>query len=255
LYLCRKRFGITYSKICGESGSVLVTDVNKCRALTHEKLGRYEACDIYNCDETALYWKCLPNRTLTQPVAQVEGRKRKTDRVTLLLCANADGSHKLKPLVIGKFANPRCFNNVDFQSFDVDYCANQKAWMTGDIFRSWVKELDRRMSTQGRNIALVLDNASSHPKLDPEEILNVELVFLVANTSSICQPLDQGIIQNLKTLYRKRVLHKLMDEFQGNAGTKLDVNLREALEWLNLSWKDVKKETIANCFLKSRILP
>ncbi|KAG8236781.1 hypothetical protein J437_LFUL017083 [Ladona fulva] len=38
-------------------------------------------------------------------------------------------TEKLRPLVIGKYAKPRCFKNV--RSFPCDYSAHKKAWMTG----------------------------------------------------------------------------------------------------------------------------
>ena len=39
-----------------------------------------------------------------------------------------NGSKKLKPLMIGKSKNPRCFTVIN--SFPLDYEANRKAWMT-----------------------------------------------------------------------------------------------------------------------------
>lgn len=52
---------------------------------------------IYNADETGLFWKCLPSRTsvikgkMYSPWAQVT-----EERVTIMCCANATGLHKLK---------------------------------------------------------------------------------------------------------------------------------------------------------------
>jgi hypothetical protein len=58
--------------------------------------------NIYNCDETVLYLKGLSTRTLSQ--GKVMGRKPNTDaRVSVLLCCNADGSDKRRPLVLCKY--------------------------------------------------------------------------------------------------------------------------------------------------------
>ena len=38
--------------------------------------------------------------------------KKSKDRVSLMLAANMDGTEQLKPLLIGKFPNPRCFKNI-----------------------------------------------------------------------------------------------------------------------------------------------
>jgi hypothetical protein len=83
---------------------------------------------IYNADESALYWKMLPDKTLVlSQEKNAPGRKTIKERVTFLLCANADGSNKLKPLVIGKAQNPRAFKNAQIP---VDYKASKNAWMT-----------------------------------------------------------------------------------------------------------------------------
>jgi hypothetical protein len=55
----------------------------------------YEDCDILNIDETALYWKMAPDRTLATK-AQAGGKKSK-DCITLALTSNADGSKTFKP--------------------------------------------------------------------------------------------------------------------------------------------------------------
>ena len=62
---------------------------------------------IYNCDETGLFWCCLPSHTLADGnETHASGFKKAKERVTLLLCANASGSHKLPLLMIGKYKKP-----------------------------------------------------------------------------------------------------------------------------------------------------
>lgn len=39
------------------------------------------------------------------------GRTASKERVTFLACTNADSTHKLKTMVIGKARNPRAFRN------------------------------------------------------------------------------------------------------------------------------------------------
>ena len=64
-------------------------------------LEKYEGKDIYNADETGLFWRCLPNKTLAFTGDKVQGRKSPKNRITLLVGANMDGSHKLPLLIIG----------------------------------------------------------------------------------------------------------------------------------------------------------
>ena len=80
----------------------------------------------------ALFYKLLPNKTLHfKGDACVEGKSSK-QRITALVCANMDGSEKLKLLVIGKSKNPRRFTGI--KTPPVDYVPNTKAWMMQEIF-------------------------------------------------------------------------------------------------------------------------
>ena len=55
------------------------------------------------------------------------------------------GTDKLPLLVIGKSARPRCFKNV--KSLPAIYESNRKAWMTSDIFKNWLVQIDKKNST------------------------------------------------------------------------------------------------------------
>lgn len=62
---------------------------------------------IFNADETGLYWKKLPSRTfIYKSLRTVSGFKRATERITVLMCSNASGNFMLKPLVINRSLNP-----------------------------------------------------------------------------------------------------------------------------------------------------
>jgi hypothetical protein len=91
----------------------------------------YEPQDVYNADETGLFFNMLPDRTLAYKGESCHGRKHSKDRVTVLLCVNSDGSDKQVPIVIGKSPKPRCFKNV--KKLPTKYHTNGKAWMTTEI--------------------------------------------------------------------------------------------------------------------------
>jgi len=62
----------------------------------------YEPHNVFNADETALFYKCLPDRTMTFKNEKCHGGKHSKERVTILLATNMSGTEKLKPLIIGK---------------------------------------------------------------------------------------------------------------------------------------------------------
>lgn len=65
---------------------------------------------LYCADESGLFYRLLPDRTFVAANEKnAPGRKEAKERVTFLLCTNADGTYKIKSMVIGKFAKPRCF--------------------------------------------------------------------------------------------------------------------------------------------------
>ncbi|GFU70366.1 tigger transposable element-derived protein 1 [Trichonephila clavipes] len=74
--------------------------------------GDYSADQVFNADETGLYWKRLPNRTyIAKDEKTASGHKASKDRVTLLLCSNASGDRMLKPLLINKSLRPRALKD------------------------------------------------------------------------------------------------------------------------------------------------
>lgn len=111
-----------------------------------------------------------------------------------------DGSEKLKPLVIGKFQNPRCLKNV--KSLPVHYYANSRAWMNSEIFKDSVRLLDKKFKKERRKILLFIDKCPAHPKM--ENMQSITSIFFPPNATSLLQPVDQGIINTLKKIITER---------------------------------------------------
>lgn len=108
----KKRHNITFKKICGESASVDDKVCDEWKASLSEMIKTYDPKNIFNADETALFYKCLPDKTYEFKKEKCHGGKLSKERVTLLLAANMAGTEKLKPLLIGKSKKPRCFAGV-----------------------------------------------------------------------------------------------------------------------------------------------
>lgn len=67
----------------------------------------YSAKDIFNADETGLFYKLMPNRTLKLKSEKYIGEKLSKERITVLVAANMTGSVKRrKLLVIVKLKTP-----------------------------------------------------------------------------------------------------------------------------------------------------
>ena len=76
--------------------------------------------------------------------------------------------------------------------------------------------------------------------------------FLPPNTTSVSQPMDQGVIRCLKAHYRKRLVKLILHSLNSNKPL-LKVLLLRALQLLVSAWKEVSQTTIINCFKKAKI--
>ncbi|XP_049514014.1 tigger transposable element-derived protein 6-like [Dermacentor silvarum] len=206
--------------------------------------------DVFNGDETALafFYQLLPDKTMNFKGDKCKGGKKSRLRVLVLFCCNSTGTEKLKPLVIGKSAKPRCLKNV--VSLPCDYRANKKAWMTRELFTQWLLQLDDTMKKKDRKIILIVDNCSAH--IVNVRLTNVKLEFMPPNCTSLLQPLDQGIIRCVKTEFRMRLVQRLLINIRLKLPTQ--VNIRQAAEMLTWLWQNVKASTISNCWRKAGLL-
>lgn len=164
-----------------------------------------------------------------------------------------------KPYVIGKSAVPRCFRNLNVKHLPVTWKFNNKAWMTSKLFEEWIMDFNRRMRHAGRHVLLLLDNAPSHSH--DLTLSNVKTVFLPASTTSKLQPFDQGIIQNVKQVYRKRLIRSVLskikdDETVTSESLAKSVTVLDAtcIQWVSAAVKEVKSETVTKCFKKAGVV-
>lgn len=245
----KKRHNIVQMSVCGESASAdLQSSEDWKKNVLPDLIRQYDENDIFNADETGIFFKCLPNKTLAFKGQKCFGGKNSKERITVMVASNMSGSEKLKLLVIGKSKNPRCFKGI--KSLDVDYEHNKKAWMTSEIYDKWLKKLDKIFAAQNRKILLFVDNCPAHPKNVEANLKNIKLKYFPPNLTSVLQPMDQGIIQNLKQQYRKRIIMKVLAHMEDSTPTT--VSLLDAIRDLNKTWNlDVKQQTISNCFRKA----
>jgi hypothetical protein len=108
----KNRHGLLYKKLAGESAAVNSESTEAWLERLPSLLEGYEQRDIYNADETGLFYNVLPNRTLALKGESCHGGKNSKDRLTDLLCVNSDESDKQVSIVIGKSPKPRCLKNV-----------------------------------------------------------------------------------------------------------------------------------------------
>ncbi|XP_064462709.1 tigger transposable element-derived protein 4-like [Ornithodoros turicata] len=211
----KKRHAVRSTPINGESGAVNQDTVDTWRRnRLVELLEVYPDRDIYNLDEAALFYKLLPKRTYTTADGSSSGAKQSKERITVLFGANATGDDKLPLLILAA------------------------------IFEDYVRLLDCKFHAKQRKVLFIIDNCPSHGKIENLKAITVE--FLPANTTSVLQPMDQGIIEMTRRLYQKS-LQRMLLAYDCNKGYSID--LLGAIHLICRSWRDLEGAKIANCFV------
>ena len=247
----KTRHNVRCSVLNGESADVPEGAVADWSVRLPAICDGYAAKDIFNADETGLFYRALPARSMVAKGDTCKGGKVSKDRITVLLAVSATGE-KLRPLVIGHAKKPRCFCGFEVASLGVEYTFNKKAWMTSILFNGWLTRLNNKMQFEQRHIMMFVDNCSAHPDI---QLSHVKLVFLPPNTTSRLQPCDAGIIQAVKMQYRKQllrhVLRKMENDETGTASAlSKSVTVLDAIMWLKVAWDALKASTHTKCFIK-----
>ena len=116
------------------------------------------------------------------------------------------------------------------------------------MFEERVKVVDRNFGAQKRKITVIIDNSPAHP--DVPALDWVELIFLLPNTTSITQPMNQGIIRSLKAKYRFLTVKKQIDAWEkGNQLPKFSI--LSAMSMLTKALNSIPEITFTNCLKKS----
>ncbi|KAI6659648.1 Tigger transposable element-derived protein 4-like [Oopsacas minuta] len=147
---------------------------------------------------------------------------------------------------------------VKFTKAPYSIRSNQKRLDDGIHLREVDKKVDSSLGMNKRNICLLVDNCSAHPK--SVALTNICLKFLPANTTSIMQSMDMGVIKNRKAHYKSRLNSRIINAMDGNLSLRaLDrdksITLLDALYLCRMSWDAVEGNTIAKCCQKRGFVP
>ncbi|XP_053986721.1 jerky protein homolog-like [Hylaeus volcanicus] len=261
LWRFKRRHGIRYFKHHRERTSA---NAGTAEELSQMFLRRLEEENIklqnvYNMDETGLLWKAVSQRLLVHAGEKaIPGNKAKKDRVTVGLCVNATGTHKLPPIFINRYEKPRVLKHCRDQ-LPVIFKSQKNAVMDRNVFADWLKNHFRpavrkqqfEKGTRGK-VLLLLCNSECHA-LSPEDQTqddNFEIVFFPANEASYLQPMSQGIIETMKKSYRHRMVKKILECPGGVEEFYKNYDIKDCISVVNEAWIDVKQLDICKSWEK-----
>ncbi|XP_055377928.1 tigger transposable element-derived protein 6-like [Condylostylus longicornis] len=252
LHMWKNRENINFHRIMGEKNDANLDAARTWTSTTLKTMLKdYSPDCVFNADETGLFYKALPQGTLAFAGEKVFGGKMQKNRLTILFVCNMDGTQKYA-FVIGTPKNPRAFRNKEVP---LPYFSQKKAWMVSEIWNQIMIDLNNKMKKQQKNILLLVDNAACH-RIDVE-LSNIKIEFLPANTTSIIQPLDQGIIRSFKAQYKTCLVRKqlfALDNGQTLKDFYKEIDILKAIHMIKRAWGLVQSDTIKSCFRKAEFV-
>ena len=133
--------------------------------------------------------------------------------------------------------------------------------MTSEIVKDWffqkfVQATGEYLKSRCLSLKalLLMDDAPSHPSAEmlQSDDSNMKYLFLAPNTTSLAQPMDQGVLECTKRRYRKKLLRKLLlADSEGGDSPELTVvefwkklNIKDVMFMVAKAWNDVPETTI-----------
>lgn len=191
-----------------------------------ELLRSYAPSEVYSCGETEIQLRA-------------DG-----ERLTLLLCTNADGSEKAALRAVGRAARPLCLRGINLRSMPWSYRGGGR--LSATLFAEWLQDFNEEMQRKGKSVLLLVEEREEHPYL---QLSNVRMVF-IPPAAVLAQPLHRGIARDLKGHYRRRLLTQIPAARGSEPPTLLD-----ALHMLAQAWGDVRPGLITSCFRAASFSP
>ena len=260
----QKRFGLRSVPLYGEAASA---DTAAAQRYVEEEFpqiieeGGYLPEQVFNMDETGLFWKRMPSRTfLFKDEVKKPGFKAHKERVTLIMCGNAAG-FMIKPGLIYKSSNPRALKNKNKALLPVYWMYNAKAWITKALTNDWfincfIPQVKLYLAERGLpfKVLLLMDCAGGHAT--DLHYDGVQIEVLPPNTTALIQPMDQGVIRAFKALYTRTTMQGLIeavDEDQDDFTLKTywrTFTIASCLRNIQQALPDMKPQTIHSSWKK-----
>lgn len=225
-------------------------------------ISQYAPEDVYNMDETGLFYAMPPDKELAEQQRE-EGKivkgsdqgiedptKQVKTKLTIALACNSDGSDRLPPLFIGKTDQPTLTNPTFDQQPGFEYRQNSKTTMTSTIFQQWILSWNQKLTQQARSILLLIDTFVGHV-LPSVKLDSIRVEFFSSNV----QPLTAGIIQSFKSNYRRRFTSRAIRRFDEVPASEIySIDPVTAMRLCRAAWNAVPVQIIQSAWTNTGLI-
>lgn len=128
--------------------------------------------------------------------------------------------------------------------------------MNHAIFQNWILALNLTFASQDRHVLLWLDNFAGHT-LPDLGLSHIRVGFFSPNLTPHVQPMDAGIIKNLKTNNNHRFIGRAIRLFDTGTTVTSDLYCIDQLTTMRMlikSWAAVTPQTIRHCWVHTKII-
>ncbi|KAH9151337.1 hypothetical protein AeRB84_006025, partial [Aphanomyces euteiches] len=173
------------------------------------KYSDYKASEILNVDETGIYYDMPPRRIWAEVggSSKVDKSEKHSDRLTAVLTIRADG-RKLPILFIvhGKPGGKIEADEIHSYPDGHVYAVQEEAWMDERAWQVYLQYLLKNELVAETPSVILADNLACHVSHASVETICLDLCAsleaLPPNSTSVCQPLDVGVMGPLKAKMR-----------------------------------------------------
>jgi hypothetical protein len=212
--------------------------------------GDLELDQIYNCDETGIYYDMAPHTiwAIRGGSSAISGGQRHSYRMTAVLTIRADGK-KLPIQFIIKAKPGGTIDSEELQHYPPEhhYVVQEKAWMCNAVWKQYLDEVLEPI-VDGTPSVLLIDNFESHVSDESFSIvqdMGSEICCLPPNSTSHVQPLDVSIMGPFKQHLRD--LWLLEVDVATTAQEKRKMMIERAIK----AWDKITEEEIRGSFQKA----
>jgi hypothetical protein len=220
--------------------------------------------DIINMDQTPISYSFHANKTLEAKgtkTIQVRMSTSDTKRVTVAATVTASGK-MLPPFMIFKGASKGRIATREFGTYPAGgkYACQPKAWMDEVNMHAWIDlvlkpfkdEKDAR-DPDGPPPILILDSYRVHMMgsiVNRIQSMGIEVIHIPAGCTYLCQPVDVGINNPLKSAMRERWEGWMMNGGIVEGKAK-EPTRKQVAEWLVDSYTTIPVQIARNAWLKT----